>query len=384
MYKTQRRNQSRFRKSKFKKHKITLIRIDKHTRDSLRNKMYEVKELRFNKDVINECDKYNYINLNELKQKLQKYDTGADNNNQFRNIVKAGLSVDMGYIQRLIALCMKKLSPKLYGSVNSLLMGQHSDKYVYDKLIELHHIKMPYAPRTLTCNKEETLADKMVFYLTNVLTEYERDNPNFFHKYLDVGCGRCTFTKLFANALKIKEGNIYGMDADNFAEQGDWARDTSGMIFHVVPVNTRFPYPDNYFSVISTIMVVHHVDDLKFFLEEVKRVLKPDGYFIVVDHDVFTPIDRMMCDIEHLMYTEVTNRKKDDKRSYGEKLGFTKYRNWMEFTYDFNKHGFKLVKGNMYSGGVKFDLNPTRKFWAIYKLKDGTSNFISRKLDKRV
>jgi len=65
---------------------------------------------------------------------------------------------------------------------------------------------------------------------------------------------------------------------------------------------TKFPFADASFDCISSIQVLHHIDDPYTMLEEITRCLKPDGYFFVREHDCGSLEDKLTCDLEHMLY----------------------------------------------------------------------------------
>lgn len=102
---------------------------------------------------------------------------------------------------------------------------------------------------------------------------------------LDLGCGTGTLTILLKQAAPL--ANITGVDGDPQVlsiAQGKTAqanlniRWDKGMAFEL-------PYPDNSFDVVTSSLVIHHLtapDKLRAF-QEVRRVLRPGGCFLIVD-----------------------------------------------------------------------------------------------------
>ena len=99
--------------------------------------------------------------------------------------------------------------------------------------------------------------------------------------YLDFGCGNGAAASRLASRLGLK---VTGIDVD--PEQIEAARGRSGQA-----ANTRFlavdgtdlPFGDNEFDFVGTHMVTHHISDWQDALEQMLRVLKPNGYLIYKD-----------------------------------------------------------------------------------------------------
>jgi len=69
------------------------------------------------------------------------------------------------------------------------------------------------------------------------------------------------------------------------------------------PVDRRFPFPDAYFDVISTVFMVEHLppDALARFYREARRVLKPGGKLVVASDTRF--YDAVLHPLERLIKT---------------------------------------------------------------------------------
>ncbi|MBN1326263.1 class I SAM-dependent methyltransferase [Candidatus Falkowbacteria bacterium] len=108
------------------------------------------------------------------------------------------------------------------------------------------------------------------------------------NRILDVGCGNGRLYTL----LKDKEVNYVGVD--NSEEMINQARtrfedQATGILFEQGDILQLY-HDDNSFDVIFAIAVLHHIPSKKLrkqALGEVKRVLKPGGYFILTVWDIW-------------------------------------------------------------------------------------------------
>lgn len=98
-------------------------------------------------------------------------------------------------------------------------------------------------------------------------------------KFLDVGCGTGNSMR---KAQRDKQCECYGIDPDPGAH--GVGRKTEGVtegLNIVQGFSEQLPYEDNFFDVVYSSHVLEHVNDEKKSLEEMYRVLKPNGVLII-------------------------------------------------------------------------------------------------------
>jgi ubiquinone/menaquinone biosynthesis C-methylase UbiE len=99
--------------------------------------------------------------------------------------------------------------------------------------------------------------------------------------YLDFGCGNGAAAIHLASKLGL---NVTGVDVD--PEQIEAARasskDTAKVQF-LAADGGKLPFDDNVFDFTATHMVTHHIPDWQNALQQMLRVLKPNGYLIYKD-----------------------------------------------------------------------------------------------------
>jgi len=99
--------------------------------------------------------------------------------------------------------------------------------------------------------------------------------------YLDFGCGNGAAAIHLASKLGLK---VTGIDVD--PEQIEEARARSGQNTNVqfrTADGTKLPFGDNEFDFVATHMVTHHIPDWQNALQQMLRVLKPNGCLIYKD-----------------------------------------------------------------------------------------------------
>ncbi|HYD03346.1 MAG TPA: class I SAM-dependent methyltransferase [Alphaproteobacteria bacterium] len=106
------------------------------------------------------------------------------------------------------------------------------------------------------------------------LAEFLKLNVPKTAKIIDVGCGSGSWLKVLRD-LGYK--NIYGTDMN--AEE--LYVDKIKVPFKEANFNKPFPYKDKEFDVVFSLEVIEHVENPWFFMEEIQRILKPNGYCIM-------------------------------------------------------------------------------------------------------
>lgn len=100
-------------------------------------------------------------------------------------------------------------------------------------------------------------------------------------RILELGCGKGTTT--FCIAQKFPDASIIALDYD--AKQIELARKSYYLskVNFVVGDAEKLTYKDNSFDLIIEILSLHHMENWQKAIQEIYRVLKPKGYFLLKD-----------------------------------------------------------------------------------------------------
>lgn len=148
---------------------------------------------------------------------------------------------------------------------------------------------------------------------------------------LDIGCGTGTLTISMAKILAARNGTAIGLDAA--PKMIDVAvRKSLGIknVDYKVAAAENLPFPDRAFDYAVSTFFYHHIDfDLKISaLNETYRVLKPGGFFVMIDVDVPTNTFGSLCSWAgyYLFHQEeIRENIKGKLRLAMESSSFTKY-----------------------------------------------------------
>ena len=179
--------------------------------------------------------------------------------------------------------------------------------------------------------------------------------------YLDIGCGDCKQTKVLGNAINLSDSEIYGADISHWGAYNDEKRSKVGINIIGLKDDGVLPFESESFCLVSAFMVLHHVRPLEKLLSEISRVLKPNGYFFLREHDAMSTIDYMLCDIEHALYDVV---QRNDTNFFNTYHGV--YYDWLEWDYILKKYGFKFVYADYSSNSIYYNLTTNRSFYGVY------------------
>lgn len=134
--------------------------------------------------------------------------------------------------------------------------------------------QLKYLSNTYT-EKEKPITQYPEQLINYLLNKINISPPfTFQSKVLDVGCGRGDQLKIFEKlnfdtyGIDLEKSNY--LDLKNF-KQVDFAKE-------------KFPFEDNFFDIVFTKSVIEHLylEGIENFMLEIKRILKPDGFFIIL------------------------------------------------------------------------------------------------------
>jgi ubiquinone/menaquinone biosynthesis C-methylase UbiE len=124
-------------------------------------------------------------------------------------------------------------------------------------------------------------------YFNSVYAEISRYANQYLRTnsvVLDIGCGTGKLEFLLSD--KIRDGNITGVDISPLmikeAEAKKIHKPTRNISFIISTAN-NLPFADNTFDIVFSLNALHHFPMHTSFFNEVRRVLKTNGTFILLD-----------------------------------------------------------------------------------------------------
>jgi ubiquinone/menaquinone biosynthesis C-methylase UbiE len=106
---------------------------------------------------------------------------------------------------------------------------------------------------------------------------------------LDVGCGVGSFHPL----LRGMVDRLSGIDVSS--ESIEQARADNFDVEYRVFDGSSFPFDDGGFDLVTAICVMHHVAPAEwaYFLNEMRRVVRPGGLICIIEHNPLNPLTRL-------------------------------------------------------------------------------------------
>ncbi len=189
-------------------------------------------------------------------------------------------------------------------------------------------------------------------------------------KYLDIGCGNGKKTKIIANIFKIPMKNVYCTDIPSW---GPYEKNRKSLFHlnHFQPINPNtgiLNFPDNYFDFVSVILTLHHIPNITKTLTEIKRILKPDGILLIIEHDALTKNDHLIIDIQHMLYSYLRDKKSNPEwKNYISTPTTNRYMNIMEWTFLIEKYKFQYLYGQLVYEDLSHQLAFDNQFYGFWK-----------------
>ena len=195
---------------------------------------------------------------------------------------------------RMIKKFMNDCTKTEIDTVVSMIFNNMTDEDISGKIID---IVKKYQHDTDIMNSKSRAKR-----ISNVVYNAYRESKIIYYPttYLDIGCNTGAITVEIAKKFKIDNKNTYGIDVEDFS--GKKINPVSDFNFKYYD-GKIIPFADNTFDVITCAMVIHHIPDINFTLQEIYRVLCNDGLLILKEHSVASKYMDYVIYIEHLLYS---------------------------------------------------------------------------------
>jgi ubiquinone/menaquinone biosynthesis C-methylase UbiE len=309
---------------------------------------------------ITECEKKKILNYLKLKNKFYTHKI----NLLFHTFYTYSIKNDINQLLRLQSLLLHFIN---YSKIKKILsiLSISKNKLIYDT--EIFNIIMnqdiifkKYFDQFKVCNTWN-------YAIQTLFLEWIKiKNNNLLSssvKYLDIGCGNAVKTLLFQNLFKLSKNNIYGTDIETWGPYKENKKKLP-LKFKLI-YNNKLDFKDNSFDFITCILTLHHVKELDKIILEIKRILKNDGIFLLIEHNAYTDYDKLIIDIEHLLYSALYDKKKN----YIENPDYIQCYNKYEWNFILKKYGFICEKNDVLVFDNEHQSTYDNIYYNFYKIK---------------
>jgi len=196
--------------------------------------------------------------------------------------------------------------------------------------------------------------------------------------YLDFGCNTGAITTEICSQL-FPGQECYGVDILPSSDVDN----KNYTYIQIDEKNAMIPLSDNSVDIITSLMVLHHVDDSIKYIREISRILKPGGILILKEHDIDGELDadgKVFLDILHGLYSSAWatyGNKENPNHCINYFANYKKKEDWTSMLKDFGQ--IERISGNVidrqyyisdikrvYESG-KFIRNLIHSYWYLGK-----------------
>ncbi len=158
------------------------------------------------------------------------------------------------------------------------------------------------------------------------------DGMNLENKnILDIGCYDGTFLSLIRN----RNNNFFGLETSDWGIEQCRKKDIDAKQFFFDD-KTNLPFEDSFFDLVAAGEVIEHIFDTDFFLEEIRRVLKPDGKLLLSTPNIASLGRRLMLFFGINPIIELSPNEPDSS-------GHIRYFTFKTLKRLLEKHNFKVI-----------------------------------------
>lgn len=148
---------------------------------------------------------------------------------------------------------------------------------------------------------------------------------------LDIGCHDGRLLSLIEN----KNNNFYGLDASDYAVEESSKKGIKVKKFYF-DGKSEIPFSNNFFDLINAGDIIEHIYDTDFFLKEIRRLLKPNGYFLISTPNIASFGRRILLLFGINPFIETSPNE-------AESSGHIRYFTFKTLKRILKKHSFKII-----------------------------------------
>jgi SAM-dependent methyltransferase len=106
------------------------------------------------------------------------------------------------------------------------------------------------------------------------------------------------------------------------------------------------------------------------FIKEIYRILKPNGYLLLIEHSVYDDWDRLFINIQHLLYTVFYDKRKN----YIENPDYIYCYNMYEWNYIMYKNNLIKIEEDILPFDIQIESKYDNIFYSFYQKNNNKKN----------
>lgn len=238
------------------------------------------------------------------------------------------------------------LANKLIFAVEKAALSKKLDSEIYKEIHDLVHNVLfkstEYQKDEFSREKNRTDQLKPIF---------NKIIKNKIISYLDLGCNEGKITNAVGKLLNAPI--IRGCDVIKTQNEYEFE-------FTLLNPNDPYtlPYENASQNVVTAFMSLHHIEQINKTLNEIHRVLKPNGIFLIREHDCSPPELELLLDLMHGFYAMVWSNPPEMNDF---KTHFSHYYTKINLLNLIEKNGFKLIYQDQPRGAWRYYYAAFRK-----------------------
>ena len=105
--------------------------------------------------------------------------------------------------------------------------------------------------------------------------------------------------------MDVNPEQLHGCDVEKLKSDNPYRNNFTFTHLYNEKESYSLPYEDASCDVILALMSLHHIPNKRLMLDEIKRILKPGGLFIIREHDCVSNGLGLVLDVVHGFYSMV-------------------------------------------------------------------------------
>ncbi len=211
----------------------------------------------------------------------------------------------------------------------------------------------------------ESIVKNIINSLSSVNPKYENKNYEEL-KFLDLGCEYLNYSKKIKNMLKISNEQYYGLHLPNIKIPNN--NNIKSDNFKLLTNVHKLPFDDNSFDFIYIHTFSQRINDLTALLNELNRIIKPNGFLFLISIMAIDKNDCILSDIINTLKNVFIH--KINIHEYIKNPEYMRYLNYIQTDYVMKKAGFKYNSFGLLRSKMKESITQNNnQSYAIYKVE---------------